>query len=376
MRYFWCEVSVSVLKGVYMIKNVIFVLSLLSCAVASSVFIPLQKDGSVRWGGSVKKTQTQQPESSEIIVVEGDLRSPAGTDGGNGYVPPPDTVPVPEPEYVPAPSSGGKDEAYVPPSAPTKDTVYNPPASTPVYTSTYNSLGIFACISQGLKPPAEIKYTGERNVGVYGINMPDKYIALFAVDALKQEQWSPDRAVRETIRAITSVGYCPRGTYDYRSGEEEIVSQWLNTGAGVSGDQYTRIFGVKYGNAIPRKGYSWTGTSSVQQRSTWRAANQGTPPYICSQGKYAFEKVRRSLCRSLYRTCGFKNRLAECDEPEDRSGNREERRNDRGGNSGGTSGGSSSGGGGREVGSGSNESSGHGGNRDGGHGDGPSGTSQ
>lgn len=310
-------------------KKLFFIVGLAISAVAASLLIPMQDDGSSWWSANFN--------APVVTVIDVD-RYPAGGNPEGEPFPAEGPEPTPPPEFeeeepvfTGTDKGGGKD--YVPaPEQPVYEPAPEPQAPA------------MNCIQKAFTEPPKKANGQYTRSWIRGVNMSPEYIDMFRRSAQKQFGTGKN-SLRASITGLVAAGYCPQ-KQSYRS-----------------------AFNLSAKDVIPMV-HGKAATANLDQRmQAWRA-NPNTRAYRCSRD--SFKEIRKNICEKIYQNCNLRMYSAADCRMADRSGKDND---DRGGNN---NGGNNNGGGNdqKEVGDGNNKDSGHEGNRDGGHGEGPPGSSR
>jgi len=364
-----------------MYKKMIFLACVLMTLSASAIFIPLQKDGSVRFGGSYNSTTSAKPAKSSESTAKAEAlkvidktwhidddedmpsRMPAGQDlPGVSYTPPPQ-----EPEYVEVPAT--PEVTYTPPP-----TGYRGPACEGPVPAQSGGLSRFYCIKRGFV-----------NAGSQYANISNKYIAALATAA--KVHWDHSgvtdgqkcrNAMRSTILSAVAFGYCSRESgYEFPpSGEKGITKGWLSSSKlSVSRNDYAAMFGVgrgSVGGAMDLGSYNgYIGNKTPRKmRNDWRWMTRRSVIGSCPK-EIVPSRERVRVCKIIARTCGVDSSGCgrgnfDNDPPRDGGNDGASNGNNNGNNHGGNDGGNQGNNGGNNGGNDGGNQGNNGGNDDGG----------
>ncbi len=288
-------------------KKILFTVSFLVAASAFAIFIPLQKDGSVRWTNNSQGYATV--EGILPSVPDSATRMPAGQQTPDAYVEPP---------------------TYTPPEEP----AYTPPPQEPVYTPPPQYSGDFSCLSKGFRD------AGYRNVSQGYINMVaarakmhhDGAKSGFLFWRKVDQEKNHKNALRTSIFTLAALGPC--------RGYPEVGGEFLQRTA--TPDEYRQTFrlsteAIKKNHVTP-----WNPTGAAQISATFNhyARRQNGQIYNCTKVKEP-QPASTALCKALIRACGV-GRISDCEYQEPRD-NDNDRGNNNGNNGGDNNGGNNNG---------------------------------
>jgi len=268
-------------------KKLIFTACFLAAATAFAVFIPLQKDGSIRFKTDARGFITENPMAVAVHPMEKGDRRPAGNGNPDVYIDPPNYNPPPQvynnnppPQYQPDPP------------------VYNnnPPPPPPTYDGSY------ACLKEGFKKAgyknisqgyinavaasAKMATDGQRSGGFLGI---------FGGSVNPQTNFK--KSLKIAIFDLAALGVCNKSTYPSNAGGDLLNHT-------PTEQEYYSAFQIPSGAIVKNHVSPWNpaGIDQINQVFGNYARRRNPQLYNCTRQRES-QDTSRDICRALIQTC-------------------------------------------------------------------------